>query len=304
MMLQQTQVATVLGYYERWMKKFPDLATLAVAEESEVLSAWQGLGYYSRARNLHRAAKVIMQNYGGMFPKKLDAIRDLPGLGRYTSGAVATFAFDLSTPIVDANIARVLARVFEIKRPIDSAMGSRTIWDAAESLLPQKKAGRFNAALMELGALVCIARNPHCGVCPVRMQCQAENPASLPIKKPRRTTIHVSETAGFVSRNGRLLLMQETGARWRGLWRFPSLKESSNIEKRATLIRLRYPITHHRVNLEIVEATELEIAGEVLMWFSENELSHIAMPSPHRRALAAILADCDHSLGMITHRMR
>ncbi len=303
-MLQQTQVATVLEYYERWMKKFPDLATLAVAEEREVLSAWQGLGYYSRARNLHSTAKVIMQNHGGTFPRKLDEIRALPGLGRYTAGAVATFAFDLSTPIVDANIARVLARIFDIKLPIDSAAGSREIWNAAEFLQPRKNAGRFNAALMEHGALVCTARKPQCVNCAVRMQCRAEDPASLPLKKPRRTTIHVSETAGFVAHNGQLLLMQETGSRWQGLWRFPSLKEPFNLEKRPPLTKLRYSITHHRVTLEILPAKEAEIEGEVLMWFSEHELSHLPMPSPHRRVLAAILSDRVHSLGMITHKIR
>jgi A/G-specific adenine glycosylase len=289
MMLQQTQVATVLSYFERWMNRFPDLAALAGAQEREVLLEWQGLGYYSRARNLHRAAQAIMEIHGGVFPRELDTIRSLPGLGRYTAGAVATFAFDLSTPIVDANIARVLARVFEIRLPIDSTAGSRAIWNAANFLQPARNAGRFNASLMELGALICVARTPLCLKCPVRAQCGVRDPSSLPIKKPPPPAINLFESAGFVCCNGKVLLMQETGNRWRGLWRFPPIKHPFHSEKRESLTRLRYPITRYRVTLEIVKATEGEIMGELLSWFSKKELENLPMPSPHRRALAAVL---------------
>ena len=186
MMLQQTQVATVIDYFQRWMKRFPDFASLSSASEADVLHAWQGLGYYSRARNLHRAAQIVVEKHGGKMPRDIEAIRALPGIGRYTAGAVATFAFDQSTPILDANIARVLARLFDIHTPVDTAAGQLALWRIAGGLQPRKSAGVFNESLMELGALVCTPRQPKCPACPVRSFCSADKPAALPIKKPRR----------------------------------------------------------------------------------------------------------------------
>src|SRR5688572_29268824 len=157
-MLQQTQVATVIPYYERWLSRFPDSSTLAAADESEVLSVWQGLGYYSRARNLHRAARHIVAHHRGAMPDDPEQIRALPGVGRYTAGAVASFAFDLPEPLVDANVARVLARLLNLSEPIDSTAGQRALWKEATELVPQKAPGEFNAALMELGAILCKPR--------------------------------------------------------------------------------------------------------------------------------------------------
>ena len=155
LMLQQTRVATVTAYYDRWMRRFPDVASLAAADEAVVMRTWEGLGYYSRARNLHRAAKKIIDN-GGRFPRTLDEIRELPGVGPYTAGAVASFAFGLRAPIVDANIARVIARLRNIREPIDSLAGHRLVWQHAESMLPAHGATArlHNAALMELGAIL------------------------------------------------------------------------------------------------------------------------------------------------------
>ena len=181
-MLQQTQVATVIPYYDEWMRRFPDFAALASASEHEVLHAWQGLGYYARARNLRATAQTIMEKYGGRFPESLDAIRDLPGVGRYTANAVATFAFNRSVPIVEANIARLLARLFDIQIPIDTSRGREALWQRASDLLPNRNARLHNSALMDLGALVCGTR-PNCVVCPVRNFCRAEEPAGLPMKR-------------------------------------------------------------------------------------------------------------------------
>src|SRR4051812_46473936 len=160
-MLQQTQVATVIPYYNEWLRRFPNIAALAAATENDVLHAWQGLGYYSRARNLRAAAVAISQKHGGHFPDSPESIRDLPGVGRYTANAVATFAFDQSAPIVEANIARVLCRLFDLQTPIDTAAGRKSLWSSATRLLPPGNGREHNSALMELGALVC-GVNPKC----------------------------------------------------------------------------------------------------------------------------------------------
>ena len=183
-MLQQTQVATVIPYYKEWLRRFPDFSTLADASENDVLHAWQGLGYYARARNLRATAIAIMEKHGGKFPRKLESIRELPGIGRYTANAVATFAFDQSVPIVEANIARVLSRLFNVQTPIDTSAGRERLWSLAAELLPERHAGRHNSALMEFGALVCGVR-PKCPSCPVKIFCRATEPTILPRKKAR-----------------------------------------------------------------------------------------------------------------------
>jgi len=145
-MLQQTQVAAVVPYYNDWLRRFPDFAALAHASENEVLHAWQGLGYYARARNLRASARLVQDRHGGVFPRQLDAMRELPGVGRYTANAIATFAFDQPVPIVEANTARVLARLFNINTPIDSATGCERLWNSAARLIPKRAAGLFNSA--------------------------------------------------------------------------------------------------------------------------------------------------------------
>src|SRR5947209_3349904 len=182
-MLQQTQVATVVPYYEKWLARFPTFTALARASESEVLHAWQGLGYYARARNLHAAAKLVMDRHRGRCPERIDETRKLPGVGRYTAHAIATFAFDQAVPIVEANSARVLTRLFDLRIPIDSSAGQKILWDRATSLVPKKNAVIYNSALLDLGALICLPRNPKCGICPVKNFCRSKNPQSLPIKR-------------------------------------------------------------------------------------------------------------------------
>ncbi|HSP46181.1 MAG TPA: A/G-specific adenine glycosylase, partial [Chthoniobacterales bacterium] len=151
-MLQQTQVATVIPYYREWLRRFPDFAALAGASENDVLHAWQGLGYYARARNLRETAGAVMEKHGGTFPVEVDSIRGLPGIGRYTANALATFAFDRSVPIVEANIARVLSRLVDLQTPIDTSAGRERLWAVAAELLPRRGSSEHNSALMELGA--------------------------------------------------------------------------------------------------------------------------------------------------------
>jgi A/G-specific adenine glycosylase len=289
-MLQQTQVTTVLGYYRRWLAQFPDVQTLAAAAPEEVLRAWEGLGYYARARNLHRAARQIVAEYGGVFPRELAQIAALPGVGRYTAGAVASFAFDTATPIVDANIARVLARITKLELPIDTAPGQRALWAAAETLLPPREARLYNSALMELGATVCQARRPQCLVCPVRPFCAAAafGPERLPIKRARPVTISLDENCGWTLTDAGLLLQQEVGSRWRGMWKLPPLS-SAPPDGEAPLFQLTYPFTHHRITLSVYPAAAPLVPADRQAWHRLDGLDKLALPAPHRRAVRSLL---------------
>ncbi len=281
-MLQQTQVATVIGYYLRWLERFPTAAALAEAPEEEVLSLWQGLGYYSRARNLHRAAKEIARSG---FPKEEGGIRTLPGVGPYTAAAVATFAFDAPAVPLDGNIARVLARLLDYREPIDTAAGLAYLREAATRWQPATGAGLYNEAMMELGALLCTPRTPACTACPVAPFCAAPEPASLPLKKPRPKTIRLEEVCGWVVERGRILLEQQTGRRWRGLWRLPLLAGEA---RGACLATREYPFTNHRITLRVYHAGAQEVAHPC-EWHPLGSLPTLAMPAPHRRVVEALL---------------
>jgi A/G-specific adenine glycosylase len=282
-MLQQTQVGAVIPFYHNWLKRFPDFETLANASENDVLHAWQGLGYYSRARNLHAAAKRVVRQSHGVLPGEPERIRELPGIGRYTSNAVATFAFNQSVPIVEANTARVLARLFDVRVAIDSNTGREQLWRSAESLLPKTNAGTFNSALMELGALICV-RTPRCRVCPVKSFCRAPHPELLPTKKARRKTIHLIESHGFVRRKDRILL-EKCSDRWRGMWMLPSLPAEPT--RQQPIHSTIFPFTHHRIKLQIFRAPLVK-SRRNQRWMPIAELNTVPIPSPHRRAIATL----------------
>ena len=292
MMLQQTQVATVLGkkYFESWLEKFPDLISLAKASESDVLKAWEGLGYYRRARNLQKAAKTIVDSHSGEFPESLAQIRALPGVGKYSAGAVMTFAFGESTAIVDANIARVLSRLFDYQEPIDSTKGSAQLWQWAESLLPKKSTARsYNSGLMELGQRICSTRSPQCSECPVAEFCKTRLPSGLPLKKPRAEITRQEETVAFCrdTKLDRVLLQQETGKRREGLWKLPV---APNQHRGPILLKVNYSITRYRVAMTVCGCPpEAFSPGDTTRWFHRSELSDIAMPSPYRKALITLL---------------
>jgi A/G-specific adenine glycosylase len=294
-MLQQTQVATVVPYYKEWMRRFPGFGTLAAASEHEVLHAWQGLGYYARARNLRATAIAVMEKYGSNFPKQSAAIQDLPGIGRYTANAIATFAFDQSVPIVEANIARLLARLFDVQIPIDMSSGRKILWARAQELLPGRAAGAYNSALMDLGALVCVAR-PKCVVCPVKSFCRASNPALLPHKKARPALKLCEEHHTFSLRANHVLLEQSRD-RWRGMWMLPRLEKPPASETPVHISR--FPFTNHRITLSVFRYTgRTRLATPSQRWFPLTALDSIPLPSPHRRALLAILAGGSTSLEM------
>lgn len=287
-MLQQTQVATVIPYYHEWLRRFPDFTTLARASESDVLHAWQGLGYYARARNLHATAKAVVAQSDGNFPQNVERMRELPGLGRYTANAVATFAFDQSLPLVEANIARLLARLLNLQLPIDSAAGREALWNAADVLIPQRHAGEFNSALMDLGALICIARHPKCDLCPVRTFCRATDPATLPRKKTRAPVKLLTEHHAFAVLRGRILLEQSQD-RWRGMWILPRLAEVA--DSAMPVYDAKFPFTHHRITLAVHRPARVPRSRTALQrWFPLNSLGSIPLPSPHRRAVAHLIA--------------
>jgi A/G-specific adenine glycosylase len=281
-MLQQTQVATVIPYFERWLKRFPNFATLAAASEADVLSLWQGLGYYSRARNLHRAAKLVVERFGGELPGDFSA---LPGVGRYTAGAIAAFAFDRAVPVVDGNIARVLARLLDLRAPIDSGEGQTLVWQTAEALLPTRGGRFYTSALMELGALLCTPRAPQCLLCPVRDFCAAEQPEKLPIKKARARTVKLNESCAWILRRASILLEQQTGARWRGMWKLPRIEPPAA----APLHVAEYPFTNHRITLRVFSAAAPKTLAENQAWVRLGELEALPLTAPHRRAIRALL---------------
>ena len=227
-MLQQTRVETVISYFERWMQRFPTIAELAAASEQEVLSVWEGLGYYSRARNLHKAAGIVNEHYGGELPEDLEKLRDLPGIGRYTAGAIASMAFGQDQASLDANIRRVLARIFNVSEPADSAAGEDILWRLAEEHLPKGRAGEYNQALMDLGAIICSSKKPRCLFCPLSDMCQAYQHGiqeQRPVLKPKPDVPHYIVTAAVIRRNGKLLLARRPSkGLLGGMWEFPGGK--------------------------------------------------------------------------------
>jgi len=294
-MLQQTQVATVLSYYNEWLRRWSDFSALARASESSVLHAWQGLGYYARARNLHATARIVVDRYGGHLPRTIARTRALPGIGRYSAHAIATFAFDQSVPIVEANTARVLSRLFNFRTPIDCTVGREALWNYAESLLPKRSARVYNSALLDLGALVCLPRQPKCAICPVKKFCRAKNPQTLPIKKIPRPPKELIEARAFTFRRNRILLEQSSG-RWHGMWILPPARVRSVITR--PIHTSIFPFTNHRITLKVFAqpAPRTRARGQG-RWFSIAQLASIPLPSPHRRAVEQLLAKRPQKLG-------
>jgi A/G-specific adenine glycosylase len=293
LMLQQTQVATVLCYYRRWFERFPTIRDLANARETEVLLAWQGLGYYHRARNLHRCSKIIVTELNGRFPSSVDELLKLPGIGRYTAGAIVCFAFDQPAPIVDVNIARALSRLLNLQEAVDQPRGSRIIWDSAFRYVQGTNPRLLNSALMELGATVCLPRKPLCVICPVRFFCRAGDPESLPRKRERPKMERRTEFHFFALKDGCVLLQQNRGKRWPGLWTLPVLSPDARTPRpdysQLALVSLNYAITRFvvRLNVFLSEPPAKVLEGQA--WHRLELLDFLPMPSPHRRAVRIAL---------------
>ena len=223
-MLQQTTVAAVVPYFERFVAKFPDVSSLAAAHVDDVLRLWEGLGYYSRAINLHKAALAIEQNHGGVFPADAESLQALPGIGRYTAGAIASFAFDQAAPIVEANTERLYARLTALTDDVRSAASQRALWDFATTIVPKNRPGDFNQALMDIGSQICRPQEPDCERCPLRTCCAAlalGQQNELPRRKPRVPITAIDEICVVIRRRNRYLLRRRTvGERWAGMWDF------------------------------------------------------------------------------------
>jgi A/G-specific adenine glycosylase len=280
-MLQQTTVATVIPRFADWMKRFPSLPDLAAASEQEVLSAWEGLGYYSRARRLHSAAKTIMQRHGGSVPDSEEPLLALPGIGAYTSAAILAFAHDRSAVVLDTNIIRVLARWGNVTVPIDTAPGKQAIANLAGSFFPETGCRETASALMDLGALVCSAGKPNCNACPVKSTCSATAAEKLPKKSPRQVTTKLTEHRAWIERGQKLHLQQSEGPRWRGLWVLPELGTAKPAGRWIT--ELTYPITRYRITMKVFPV-KVALRGK-LRPFSREELTGLPIPSPHRKAI-------------------
>jgi A/G-specific adenine glycosylase len=224
-MLQQTQVETVTPYYRRWLKRFPHVRALAAASQQEVLALWEGLGYYARARNFHRAAQKVVADHNGRIPRTLEGLLALPGIGRYTAAAIASIAFGLDVAVLDGNVKRVLARVFNYTGDVKSPRSERELWSLARSLVPAGRAGDYNQALMDLGATLCTPRAPLCGLCPVCELCQARAlgvQLERPVVKKRAALPQHTLATGVIRKQARVLIVQRSPDQLLGgLWAFP-----------------------------------------------------------------------------------
>lgn len=297
-MLQQTQIQTVLNkhFFTRFINKYPTPKSISNATEQEILSAWEGLGYYRRVRNLQKAAIVICEKHDGVFPREYDQILALPGVGRYTAGAVSSFAYDLPQPIVDANVARVFSRLFDYHIRVDSSAGQKQLWEWAEALLSQQQPLIYNSALMELGQRVCTNKSPKCNLCVISKYCSASKPESLPIKKSAIKTVLVDEFAILcIDNKKRIILQQESSQQRRaGMWKLP-LRTATQTADFPLLNKSTYAITHHKVTLRIHQCFLKNLPPRpkdvTEKWFEISELTQVPMPSPFRKVLEKILSD-------------
>ena len=226
-MLQQTQVATVLPYYERFLRRFPTVRALAAARLDEVLRLWAGLGYYARARNMHRAAQRVVADFGGRFPTTVEELRTLPGVGRYSAAAVASIVFGARAAVVDGNVARVVARLADLRKDVRRGAGHEAVWEIAETLMPPRRCGDFNQAMMELGARVCLPKAAaRCDECPLQSCCRAfasGSVARLPVKTARTVVRRETHVVAAVEREGRWLVVRRSeNGLWGGLWELPT----------------------------------------------------------------------------------
>lgn len=308
-MLQQTQVATVVPYFERWLLRYPTLQALAQAPLDDVLKAWEGLGYYSRARNFHKAARVVQSELGGAIPDTVEALLRLPGVGRYTAGAIASLAFNRRAAVLDGNVRRVLSRLFALG-------GSADLWQLAESLAPARGAGAWNEALMELGATICTPRAPKCAECPLRPQCRAlalGEPERYPERVRKPATPHHHVLTAVVSRADGCVLMGQRPPEGLlgGLWEFVSsdFRASSPPDDAASLVRartglsiwpqvtelgsVRHAFTHFKITRQIVAVRAVrgnaKPAGyAALRWMAVGDLGSLALTRSDQKIFALL----------------
>ena len=303
-MLQQTRVEAVIPYFERWMRMFPTVGDLAAASEQEVLNAWEGLGYYSRVRNLHKAAKIVVEQYDNKLPRDLKALRKLPGIGRYTVGAIASIAFNMDEPTLDGNLRRVFARLFDVSEPADAPAGEEILWKLAAEHLPEGQAGDYNQALMDLGATICSPKNPRCLLCPLMEICMARangTQEERPVLKPKKEVPHYTHAAGVIVRSKKVLLAKRPSkGLLGGMWEFPNGRvdgepveelESAletgyglKVQKKEALGIVRHAYTHFRVTAHAFRCELLSTSKDYrLKWVKLQELNDYPMGKVDRQ---------------------
>lgn len=313
-MLQQTTVATVAGCFDRFLKRFPTVADLAEADESEVLLAWQGLGYYRRARNLHKAAQTIVNDQGGAFPQGVEAIRALPGLGRYSANAVAALAFGTRLPILEANTIRLWTRLTAAEGDPARAPLNGQLWELAKRSLPTRGCANYNQALMDLGATVCRPRDPDCTACPVRAHCcayQSNQVDRFPQTPARKTIESADHVCVVVRRSKQVLITQrpEIGP-WAKLWEFPRCERQAGenwpaaarrvlcmvgCEPPKTLaerLTIKHTVMHYRVTLKCFEGRlqrKTRLTCERSRWVTVSDLQNYPFSTPQRKIVRSIL---------------
>ncbi|HWN30441.1 MAG TPA: A/G-specific adenine glycosylase [Burkholderiales bacterium] len=304
-MLQQTQVVTVIPYYLRFVERFPDMKSLACASLDEVLTLWSGLGYYSRAANLHRAAQVIMNEHRGLFPRKFDSILELPGIGRSTAAAICVFAFGQKRAILDGNVKRVLARCFGVAGYPGEKNVQEQLWRKSEALLPKRGSEAYTQGLMDLGAEVCLRRNPDCPACPLHRSCVAFKTGrvnQLPALKPRKALPHRQTVMLILLHKGEVLLEKRPPAGvWAGMWSFPELGPEEDVRKICTqrfgaraknpqyLPRVEHGFSHFELSIQPillqVEALRFQAMEPGKLWLNVSDAQHAALPAPVRKLL-------------------
>jgi A/G-specific adenine glycosylase len=289
-MLQQTRAQTVIPYYERFLARFPTVRALADAAEDEVLTLWAGLGYYSRARNLWRTARSVVE--GGGFPRNYDGLRSLPGIGDYTAAAIASIAFALPYAAIDGNVLRVVARMENDAADIGAARTRERFRKVAQSWMDAKRSGEFNQAMMELGATVCLPKNPLCKACPLSASCRAREAgtaAQLPVKLRRMAPVKIDATLLIVRRGGRILLRQREpdASRMAGFWDLPAPDDLPNARVRRQLGEIRHTITHHHYRFTVAAATAGVPKGP-FRWFDPDEMKAVPLSTTARKALSIV----------------
>jgi len=306
-MLQQTQVATVIPYYQRFLQSFPTIKSLADADIDTVLQHWQGLGYYARARNLHRAAQIIRDQHGGEFPVELDAVLDLPGVGRSTAGAILTFAYGQSWPILDGNVKRVLARCFQVEGWYGQSTTMQQLWQLAEQVTPIQHTDDFNQGMMDLGATVCLKSKPKCEVCPLSSHCQSfqqNTQKDYPQKKPVKIKPHKQTWMLLHRYEDQVLLYRRppTGI-WGGLWSLPEAANQTEIKSWQKINRvtqvppssisenlIRHQFTHYSLDISVAEFTlerlpEKIADNENMKFVAFDNIAEFGLPTPVRKIL-------------------
>lgn len=306
-MLQQTRTDTVSGYYTRFLNRFPNIAALAKADEQEVLKYWEGLGYYSRARNLHKAAQIMQREYGGRFPAAYEGIRALPGVGDYTAAAVASIAYRLPYPAIDGNLTRVLARVHGVREDVGRPSVKRLIHELGEREIDRERPGDWNQALMDLGATICVPGTPDCARCPLQAQCDAYaqgDADQLPIRAAVRPPVPVDVGVGLVIAEGRVLTIKRDAALLKGLWTFLLCEGDSTPEGMARKLgalgmqanriiplgEARHVFTHRIWNMQLYRVDLPAMPGRTAgQWADAQTLTGLPLPTAMKAARRAAM---------------